>query len=103
MLLADKERKANTPQHEPVEAAPANGITSKTIVELGVNAVATQILELVQSGELYTKTQVAKLENKIAQQEKTINELNREIGSLRAQLNQCNVPTPKEPQSHTEQ
>lgn len=90
MLMADKERKA---QGEPLEQQPHAPITSKTIVELGVNAVATQILELVQNGELYTKTQVAKLEDKIAQQEKTINELNREIGSLRAQLHQCNVTT----------
>ena len=90
MFLADKERKANG---EPVATPAASPITSKTIVELGVNAVATQILELVQNGELYTKTQVAKLEDKIAQQEKTINELNREIGSLRAQLHQCNITT----------
>lgn len=90
MFLADKERKANG---EPVTPPAASPITSKTIVELGVNAVATQILELVQNGELYTKTQVAKLEDKIAQQEKTINELNREIGSLRAQLHQCNITT----------
>lgn len=90
MLMADKERKAQGELLEQQSHAP---ITSKTIVELGVNAVATQILELVQNGELYTKTQVAKLEDKIAQQEKTINELNREIGSLRAQLHQCNVTT----------
>ncbi len=103
MLLADKERKANGSDFEPAATMPHTPITSKTIVELGVNAVATQILELVQNGELYTKKQVAKLEDKIAQQEKTINELNREIGSLSAQLNQCNVTTAKEPSKHTEQ
>ncbi|MCM1022402.1 MAG: helix-turn-helix domain-containing protein [Muribaculaceae bacterium] len=93
MLLADKQRKAT---EQPSEPAQQQGSTSKMIVELGVSAVATQILELVQNGELYTKTQVLKLEEKISRQEKTINELNREIGSLRAQLNQCNVPAQKE-------
>ena len=101
MLMADKERKAAEANEQPAEATAHAPITSKTVVELGVNAVATQILELVQNGELYTKTQVAKLEDKIAQQEKTINELNREIGSLRAQLHQCNVPA-KEPLNSTE-
>lgn len=103
MLLADKERKATATEIEPVTQLPHTPITSKTIVELGVNAVATQILELVQNGELYTKKQVAKLEDKISQQEKIINELNREIGSLRAQLNQCNVTAPAEQSKHTEQ
>lgn len=89
MFMADRERKANCEK----TTANASPITSKTIVELGANAVATQILELVQNGELYTKTQVEKLEEKISQQEKTINELNREIGSLRAQLHQCDITT----------
>lgn len=101
MLMADKERKATEASEQPAETVAHAPITSKMIVELGANAVATQILELVQNGELYTKTQVAKLEDKIAQQEKTINELNREIGSLRAQLHQCNVPA-KEPLNSTE-
>ena len=89
MFMADRERKANCEK----ATANASPITSKTIVELGANAVAKQILELVQNGELYTKTQVEKLEEKISQQEKTINELNREIGSLRAQLHQCDITT----------
>lgn len=101
MLLADKEQPTMQAQPQSAELQPHSPITSKTIVELGVNAVATQILELVQNGELYTKTQVEKLEEKITQQEKTINELNREIGSLRAQLHQCNITT-KEPLQHTE-
>lgn len=93
MLLADKERKAAT----PAEQQP---ITSKMIVDLGANAVATQILELVQNGQLYTKNHVQKLEEKINSQQETINDLNREIGALRAQLHQCNAtpnvePTPK--------
>lgn len=96
MLLADKERKAAQPASVPADAQQERPLTSKMIVELGANAVATQILELVQTGELYTRTQVTKLETKIAEQEKTINELNREIGSLRAQLHQCNVPTAKD-------
>lgn len=103
MMLADKERRVNATEFEPVAQLPHTPITSKTIVELGANAVATQILELVQNGELYTKKQVAKLEDKISQQEKTINELNREIGSLRAQLNQCNITATAEPSKHTEQ
>lgn len=90
MFMGDRERKAHS---EKAATANASPITSKTIVELGANAVATQILELVQNGELYTKTQVEKLEEKISQQEKTINELNREIGSLRAQLHQCDITT----------
>lgn len=95
MFYADKERKATTHQHTEMLQANTASTTSKMIVELGANAVATQILELVQTGELYTRTQVLKLEDKISQQEKTINELNREIGSLRAQLHQCNVPAIK--------
>ena len=87
MMLADKERKAAT-RTEPAEQQLH---TSKMIVDLGVNAVATQILELVQNGQLYTKNHVQKLEDKINAQQQTINELNREIGSLRAQLNQCNT------------
>lgn len=90
MFMVDKERKAHSAKVTTSNTSP---ITSKTIVELGANAVATQILELVQNGELYTKTQVEKLEEKISQQEKTINELNREIGSLRAQLHQCDITT----------
>lgn len=101
MFMADKERKATEAHKQPMKTTSHTPITSKTIVELGANAVATQILELVQNGELYTKTQVAKLEDKIAQQEKTINELNREIGSLRAQLHQCNVPA-KETKNNSE-
>lgn len=100
MMLADKHT-----AEQPASVAPVDtqhGITSKMIVELGANAVATQILELVQTGELYTKTQVAKLEAKITQQEKTINELNREIGSLRAHLHQCNIATTNEPTKHTD-
>lgn len=89
MFLADKKRNQTASSQQQDN-------TAKTIVELGVSAVATQILELVQNGELYTRTQVQKYESKIAEQEKTINELNREIGSLRAQLNQCNVATAKE-------
>ena len=93
MLLADKERKAAT-------SAEQQPITSKMIVDLGANAVATQILELVQNGQLYTKNHVQKLEEKINSQQETINDLNREIGALRAQLHQCNAtpnvePTPK--------
>lgn len=102
MLMADKERKTVCHQPNANDQSQQQPITSKMIVELGANAVATQILELVQNGELYTKTQVKKLEDKISQQEKTINELNREIGSLRAQLHQCSVPTNKEPINNSE-
>ncbi len=93
MMLADKERKAATQAEQQLT-------TSKMIVDLGANAVATQILELVQNGQLYTKNHVQKLEEKINSQQETINDLNREIGALRAQLHQCNAtpnvePTPK--------
>lgn len=87
MLLADKERTTQQQPTEQDEPAQQHEITSKKIVELSVNAVATQILEMVQNGELFTKSHVERLEAKISEQEKTINELNREIGSLRAQLN----------------
>lgn len=86
MLLADKERTTQQQPAELDEPAQQHEITSKKIVELSVNAVATQILEMVQNGELFTKSHVERLEAKISEQEKTINELNREIGSLRAQL-----------------
>lgn len=102
MLMADKERKAAEREAQAANATTPQANTSKMIVELGVNAVATQILEMVQQGELYTKTQVVKLEAKITEQERLINELNREIGSLRAQLHQCNVPTTKETHNKTE-
>ncbi len=95
MFYADKERKVAAQPVDQQQQPTIATATSKMIVELGANAVATQILELVQNGELYTRTQVLKLEDKINQQEKTINELNREIGSLRAQLHQCSVPTVK--------
>lgn len=88
MLLADKERKAAEQPIPQEEQAVQHEITSKKIVELSVNAVASQILQMVQDGELFTKAHVEKLEAKVTEQEKTINELNREIGSLRAQLHQ---------------
>lgn len=87
MFMADKERKAAIRAKQPEQTF----VTSKTVVDLGVNAVATKILEYVQNGQLYTKNHVQKLEETINSQQETINSLNREIGALRAQLHQCNA------------
>jgi len=62
--------------------------TTKIAVEESSNMVATEVLRLISSGELYPASVVKAKDDIIESKEKEIQRLNRELGALRNELEQ---------------
>ncbi|MCM1439969.1 MAG: helix-turn-helix domain-containing protein [Roseburia sp.] len=62
--------------------------TAKTIVTNTSDAVASEVLRLITNGELYPASVVKAKDEQIAEKDKEIQRLNRELGALRNELEQ---------------
>lgn len=60
----------------------------KTVVSAGADAVASEVLRLITSGELYPASVVKAKDELIAEKDREIQRLNRELGALRFELEQ---------------
>ena len=65
-----------------------NDGTVKTAVSAGADAVASEVLRLITNGELYPASVVKAKDELIAEKDKEIQRLNRELGALRFELEQ---------------
>lgn len=65
-----------------------NKSTVKKVVVEGADAVASEVLRLITSGELYPASVVKEKDAVIAEKDKEIQRLNRELGALRNELEQ---------------
>lgn len=65
-----------------------NDSTIKTVVSAGADAVAQEVLRLITSGELYPASVVKAKDALIAEKDKEIQRLNRELGALRFEIEQ---------------
>lgn len=63
-----------------------NECTAKTAVTIGADAVASEVLKLITNGELYPASVVKAKDELIAEKDKEIQRLNRELGALRNEL-----------------
>ncbi len=70
--------------------------TAKTVVAEGADAVASEVLRLITSGDLFPASVVKAKDELIAEKDKEIQRLNRELGALRNELEQRDKKT-----SHT--
>lgn len=70
------------------EDASQNIDTAKTIVANTSDAVASEVLRLITNGELYPASVVKAKDEQIAEKDKEIQRLNRELGALRNELEQ---------------
>lgn len=70
------------------EADNQNESTAKTIVAEGADAVACEVLRLITNGELFPASVVKAKDELIAEKDKEIQRLNRELGALRNELEQ---------------
>lgn len=68
------------------ESNNQNDNTIKTVVVAGADAVASEVLRLITSGELYPASVVKAKDELIAEKDREIQRLNRELGALRHEL-----------------
>lgn len=79
-----------------------NSGTAKMIVAVGSDAVASEVLRLISTGEIFPASVVKAKDELIAEKDKEIQRLNRELGAMRNELERYQKSGIAIPNTHTE-